>query len=135
MFKGSCLCGRVTFDVHGDIFNPRYCHCANCRKFAGTGPAAWGMIRTETLEITSAETEVTRFDSGGGLRVFCRTCGSPLWYEPTALSEYRGIALGAIDEGSVPAPGMHLWTKSKPSWVSISDALPQFETHPSRPAS
>lgn len=132
MFEGSCLCKRVTYEIRGDIFNPRYCHCEICRKFSGTGSAAWGMIRTDALNITSMESPVTKFDSGGGLRVFCSTCGSPLWFEPTSLPEYRGVTLGSVDVGDVPMPGMHLWMKSKASWVSITDALPQHETHPTR---
>lgn len=130
MSEGSCLCGGVTFEVRGGILNPRYCHCANCRKFAGTAPAAWAMVRTEDFVLTSPEAHVTRYDSGGGLRVFCATCGSSLWYEPKGLDEYRGVALGAFDSGHVPAPTMHLWTKSKASWVSIADGLTQHETFP-----
>jgi hypothetical protein len=90
------------------------------------------MVRTEDFVLTSPEAHVTRYDSGGGLRAFCATCGSSLWYEPKGLDEYRGVALGAFDAGHVPAPTMHLWTKSKASWVSISDGLTQHETFPAR---
>jgi hypothetical protein len=127
--NGSCLCGNVSYEIKGPIHNARYCHCANCRKFSGTAYAAWGLVQTAQLAIAPSEAGVTKYDSGGGLRVFCATCGSPLWYEPASLPQYRGIPLGAID-GDVPAPAMHVWTKSKAPWVSISDELPQHETHP-----
>jgi hypothetical protein len=78
----------------------------------------------------ASEGSVTKYDSGGGLRVFCSTCGSPLWYEPAGLPQFRGVPLGAIDDRGVPQPQMHVWTKSKLSWVSIPDDLPQHETHP-----
>jgi hypothetical protein len=86
----------------------------------------------ETAHITIAPRapNVTKFNSGGGLRVFCSACGSPLWYEPAGRPEFRGIPLGAIDVGDVAKPEKHVWTRSKVPWGSISDDLPQFETHP-----
>jgi hypothetical protein len=128
--KGSCLCGAISYEITGGIRNARYCHCANCRKFSGTAYAAWGLIGTDQLTLTSPEGGVTKYASAGGYRVFCTTCGSPLWYEPAALPQFRGIPLGAIEDSGVPAPAMHVWTKSKVSWVSILDDLPQHATHP-----
>lgn len=130
MTKGSCLCGAVSFEIQGPLHNARYCHCANCRKFSGTSNAAWGLAQTSQITIAPSVPGVTKFDSGGGLRVFCTACGSPLWYEPAGLPQYRGIPLGAIDEGDVATPEMHVWIKSKVAWESIFDDLPQHETHP-----
>ena len=128
--KASCLCGGVTYEITGPIRRVRYCHCADCRKFSGTAHAAWGLIETAHLAIGQSNTGVSKYDSGKGLRVFCSSCGSPLWYEPTRLPQYRGIPLGVIDDEGVPEPEMHVWTKSKVSWASISDGLPQHDTHP-----
>ncbi len=130
MMKGTCLCKSVSFEINGTVHNGRYCHCSNCRKFSGTAYAAWGLVPTEQFIVTPSEGGVTRYDSGGGLRAFCSTCGSPLWFEPAGLPQYRGIPLGAIDDRDVPAPLMHVWTKSKAPWVTVADDLPQHETHP-----
>ena len=128
--KASCLCGGVTYEITGPILRARYCHCAHCRKFSGTAHAAWGLIEAAHLVIGQSNTGVGKYDSGNGLRVFCSSCGSPLWYEPTHLPQFRGIPLGVIDDEGVPKPEMHVWTKSKVSWASISDDLPQHDTHP-----
>jgi hypothetical protein len=128
--KASCLCGRVSFDIDGAIHTPRYCHCSNCRKFSGTAYAAWGLVQTAQLEVAQSNGAVTKYDSGGGLRAFCATCGSPLWFEPAALPQFRGIPLGVLDGDGAPTPTMHVWTKSKVPWVTVADDLPQHETHP-----
>src|SRR5690348_12263759 len=129
--KASCLCGGVAFEITGPIQRARYCHCVYCRKFSGTAPAAWGLIETPHLVVTRSNTSLGKYDSGNGLRVFCGSCGSPLLYEPTGLPQFRGIPLGVIDDGEgLPQPQMHVWTKSKASWESISDDLPQHNTHP-----
>ena len=129
MIKGSCLCGKVSLEIHGAIHSARYCHCTTCRKFSGTAFAAWGLVKTGHLVVTGVES-VSKYNSGGGLRVFCTSCGSPLWYEPANVPAFRGIPLGVIEEGDVPKPEMHVWTKSKVSWASIADGLPRHETHP-----
>jgi hypothetical protein len=128
--KASCLCGGVTYVITGPIVRGRYCHCIHCRKFSGTAHAAWGLIETTQLVIGQSSTGISKYDSGNGLRVFCSSCGSPLWYEPTRLPQYRGIPLGVVDDEGVPEPEMHVWMKSKVSWESISDGLPQHDTHP-----
>ncbi len=51
-------------------------------------------------------------------------------YEPANVPAFRGVPLGVVDEGDVPTPRMHVWTKSKVAWATIDDALPQHETHP-----
>jgi hypothetical protein len=127
--KGSCLCGRVSYEITGPLRRARYCHCVNCRKFSGTACSAWGLVETDQLTLSS-EGPVTKYGSAKGSRVFCTTCGSPLWYEPADLPQFRGIPLGAIDDAGVPPPEMHVWTKSKVPWASILDDLPQHETHP-----
>jgi hypothetical protein len=128
--KASCLCGCVTYEITGPIQRARYCHCAHCRKFSGTSHAAWGLIETVHLVVDPSTTSVGKYDSGNGLRVFCSSCGSPLWYEPTRMPQFRGISLGVIDDEGVPGPEMHVWMKSKVSWAAILDDLPQHETHP-----
>jgi hypothetical protein len=128
--KASCLCGGVTYEIAGPILRPRYCHCVNCRKFSGTAHAAWGLVESAHVVMGQSNTGLGKYDSGHGLRVFCSSCGSPLWYEPTRMPQYRGIPLGVIDAGEVPKPQMRVWMRSHVAWESISDDLPQHDTHP-----
>ena len=130
VIKGSCLCGSAQFEITGAIKSARYCHCANCRKFSGTAFAAWGLAQTSEFKLTTGDERVAEYDSGAGLRAFCSSCGSPLWYEPAGMPEYLGIPLGVLDGAGVPTPQMHVWMKSKVPWSSIADDLPQHETHP-----
>ena len=52
---GSCLCGSITVAVKdSELFTKRrghLCHCANCRKVAGSYVAANFLIETEKVEI------------------------------------------------------------------------------------
>ena len=130
MLKGSCLCGSAAFTVKGELRSPRYCHCTNCRKFAGTSPATWAMAKTSALELISPDAGISKFNSGRGLRCFCSLCGSPLWFESLDYPEITAFPLGVFDEGDIPEPRMHLWVQSIPAWCSITDELPQHATDP-----
>ena len=131
MISTSCLCGSVSIEIHGEIQQPRYCHCSNCRKASGSAYAAWGVVASRHFRWASGEELVRRYDSGGGNRTFCARCGSPLSFEPHAISEIVGVPLGPLD--AAPPPAMHLWTRSKLSWIEIRDDLAQYETFPASP--
>ena len=131
MIRGSCLCGGIKFEIDGAVVMSRYCHCVNCRKFSGTAQAAWGLANAAEFRQTASDTDVSKYDAGSGsLRTFCSSCGSPLWFEPQDMPAFRGVALGAIDEGDVSAPEVHLWVRSSPQWETIEGDLPCHDTIP-----
>ncbi|NKB35513.1 MAG: GFA family protein [Pseudomonadales bacterium] len=130
MFTGSCLCQAIRFELNGELSSPRYCHCNKCVKFSGTSPAAWAMATSAELSLVNPNAEVTKFNSGRGLRCFCSNCGSGVWFESIDFPEIVGIPLGVIDEGEIPTPEQHLWVNSKPDWCTINDELPQREQGP-----
>jgi len=33
--RGTCLCGKVAFEVDDEFKYMGYCHCSICRKFSG----------------------------------------------------------------------------------------------------
>lgn len=36
MYKGSCLCGTIRFEIKGAIYDIVCCHCTECRKAQGS---------------------------------------------------------------------------------------------------
>ena len=72
--KGSCLCGKVTFTVAGELKPPDACHCVQCRKTSGHYFASTDVPRA-ALTVTGEE-NVTWFHSSMKVRRgFCATCG------------------------------------------------------------
>ena len=35
MYKGSCLCGAIEFEVESELGSADACHCVQCRKWTG----------------------------------------------------------------------------------------------------
>ncbi len=130
LYEGSCLCGALRFHIVGSLASSRNCFCENCRKFAGTSPAVWAMAKTTDLSVLTPEASISRYDSGQGIRCFCTSCGSPVWFESKDYPAITGIPLGALDGGDAPPPEMNLWTDSKPPWCTIDSSLNSFTNGP-----
>lgn len=133
MMRGSCLCGAVSFTLGGELRAARFCYCRHCTKFAGTAPAAWAMAERAHLHVTTPKPDLTRYDSGRGLRCFCTTCGAPLWFESKDFPDIVAIPLGVLDDGDIPPPEAHIWVSSKPDWCEICDMRPQHSRYPETP--
>lgn len=53
MIPGGCFCGRVRTEARGTPFNATRCHCASCRKVAGTPLVAWFSCRPDELVLVA----------------------------------------------------------------------------------
>lgn len=130
---GSCLCGRVAFEVSGRPLKFLYCHCRSCQKSTGSahvsnlgyplGALRW--LRGE--ELIGEFTDTT--DNVGFIRRFCRECGSvvpkqsrdkQLWVVPGGLLDG--------DPGVRPEANI-FWAEHAPWYVSVD----QIPTHDGRP--
>jgi hypothetical protein len=49
--KGGCLCGKVQFEIYGELRDIVNCHCSKCRKFHGNY-GAYTSVKVENLKIT-----------------------------------------------------------------------------------
>jgi len=79
-YKGSCLCGEVTFEIEGEFENFFLCHCERCRKDTGSAHAANLFSSTAKLRWLSGEDKAKIFNyrSEGHIKSFCSNCGSAL---------------------------------------------------------
>ncbi len=129
MLRASCLCDSNRFELGGELRAARYCYCEHCTRYAGTAPAAWVMANAADVRHLERG-DVSKYDSGRGLRCFCSNCGSPLWFESKDFPEIVMLPLGVFEDGPVPQPEMHIFVDSRPEWCVIRDDLPQHRLYP-----
>ena len=104
---GGCLCGGLRFEAKGQPYRVGLCHCLDCRKNHGAlfhGSAIYPMT---AVTVTGA-----RSDYQG--RVFCPTCGSPVY---GVFGDEIGVNLGAFDAPDQFQPTYELWTTRRESWL------------------
>src|ERR1700753_3285193 len=81
LYRGSCLCGAVAFEVEGPFAAFLHCHCSRCRKASGTAHATEVIVAPSALRWLRGEDLIRRFDLPSAksfATAFCATCGSPL---------------------------------------------------------
>lgn len=127
MIKGSCLCGKVKFQISGEPSSLSYCHCSRCRKSAGVFSAVL-IGKADDLTVTDGQDAITKFAPETGAkfeRCFCKHCGTSLG--DMASGDMYVIAASALDDDPKIKPSLHIHTASKPDWYEIDDDLLKFE--------
>lgn len=130
-YRGSCLCGRVRFEVEGAFERFYLCHCAYCRKDTGSAHAANLFSTTTTLTWLSGQDAVTRFDLPGTrhAKCFCSACGSALPREASADVPLV-VPAGSLDGAVAIPPDAHLFTSSRAAWDRDLETVPSFARLP-----
>ena len=128
-YRGSCLCGKIRFEV--DAFEARTgnCHCSMCRKFHGAAYATFAEVRRESFRWTAGEELLQSYTADNGTtRRFCSNCGSSLtFFSPRADADLVEIALGCFDDEVPLRPDAHIFVASGAAWARPEDdGLPQY---------
>lgn len=130
MIHGSCLCGKVTFQLAAQPQLINFCHCSMCRKATGSAFGSFLHADGETFKWLSGETAITQFQSSANnLRSFCSACGSIV---PVLEADGAHVIIpaGSLDNDPGVRPIVHIFVGSKAPWFDISDSLPQFAEFP-----
>ena len=139
MSTGSCLCGRVRFEIDGELTAPGYCHCASCRKSTGSAFAAGALARARDLRwLAGLDAVASHARPDDDLHhYFCRECGASLMTAPEGASDPAGLGdgrvgvhLGCLDGHPPLRPGRHLHVAQKAPWYDILDELPRYRALP-----
>ncbi|MFJ1302524.1 GFA family protein [Pseudomonadota bacterium AL_CKDN230030165-1A_HGKHYDSX7] len=126
MLHGSCLCGRVAYEINGPLTDALNCHCSMCRKSQGAAYRSRATVQVSDFAWTRGESEITWYSSSpGSYRGFCGACGSPLLSRFDATPEVYGLPLGALDDDPGVRPACHVHVADKAPWHEITDTLPQ----------
>ena len=128
MHKGSCLCGRIRYEISGEPGDFGYCHCTSCRKASGTAHAANSPVDRANFRLLGDADTLREYESSPGkIRTFCSTCGSPIYAYLTATPEIIRIRLGSLDTPFDRQPKAHTFVGDKALWEPILDPLPQCQ--------
>ncbi len=96
IYKGSCHCGRITFDVEGDMGQVIECNCSHCSR---KGYLLWFVPR-EKLRLATPESDLSTYTFNKHViqHHFCAKCGcAPFGFgvapngDPTAAVNVRCI--------------------------------------------
>lgn len=128
--EGGCACGAVRYRLASDPLIIHCCHCLNCQRQTGSAFVINVLIETDRVELLAGEPQPIDVPRNGGStqRIFrCPTCQVAVFSQYTR-PEVLFIRGGTLDQPSSVTPDVHIFTRSKLSWVALPDSVPAFET-------
>jgi hypothetical protein len=126
MLKGSCMCGKVKYELRGPPRVVYYCHCGKCRRQSGSAFACNVIVLKEDLAFTAGEDAISRWNSSPGKhRYFASCCGSPLYSHGENRKQIVSVRAGTLLDDLPMLPSVHAFAAHMPNWDEIRDDLPQ----------
>ena len=72
IYKGSCHCGNIAFEVDGDLTGAMACNCSICSR---KGALMWFVPRDKLRLISEIDVGTYTFNKHAIRHCFCRACG------------------------------------------------------------
>jgi len=116
--KGGCLCGGVTYTLHGALRGVVVCHCHQCRKSSGHYAAATQTL-ADKVEIAGDKLRWFR-SSEEAERGFCSVCGSNLFWRRRG-NPHISIFAGTIDGETGLRMESQLYPESAGDYYTLPD--------------
>lgn len=131
VLRGSCLCGRVRFEVTAPFPKLYQCHCSLCRKQGGSVSNTGLVMAADRFRWLAGEESIGKWQRATGFRsYFCQRCGSTI-PNPLRDTGYTWVPAGALDDAGSLEIAAQLFLDSKFPWDQPrSDGL-QHATAPS----
>ena len=132
--EGSCLCGKVTYRITGNLRIFQYCHCSRCRKFTGSAFASNLLVSPDDFRWLTGQEVLGRFELETAKHFatsFCRHCGSSLPWR-TKSGKAVVVPAGTLDEDPQIRPIQNIYCASRAVWFEEPGSLPRFDELPGK---
>ena len=129
--EGGCSCGAVRYRLLSEPLFTHCCHCLNCQRQTGSAFVINLLIETDRVELVAGVPQPVDAprDDGSTQRIFrCPTCQVAV-YSQYGRPEVRFVRAGTLDDPSHVAPDVHIFTRSKLSWIALPESVPAFEVY------
>lgn len=126
MKTGSCECGKVAYELHGELRPVIACHCTQCRKTSGHYWAATNVVNAN-LKIVSGTGLKWHRSSETAQRGFCQDCGSSLFWRKDGEGT-TSVGAGTIDGETGLDTEKHICVADKGSYYEIGGNVPQEDS-------
>jgi hypothetical protein len=130
--EGGCACGAVRYRLDAAPMFVHCCHCRDCQRQTGSAFAINALIETDRIALVQGDPAplAVPTDSGRPHRIFrCPSCQTAVWSEYGGIAKLRFVRVGTLDDPAALKPDVHIYVRSKLSWVSLPEGAPAFEAY------
>tara|TARA_R110002096_G_scaffold434268_2_gene655300 strand:+ start:109 stop:534 length:426 start_codon:yes stop_codon:yes gene_type:complete len=131
-YTGKCLCGAITYVAHGPPVVVAQCHCEQCRRLSGTGHSVGAMFVASAVVVSGKQSEFSYISDKGSevTKVFCATCGSPVYGKNSRIPDHLTLTLGTMDDATGLDVEVVIFERDKPHWDQLAENAVGFATQP-----
>lgn len=125
VIRGHCLCGQVTYEVHGPMRWRGHCHCESCRRNTSSPFTTWFGVARAEHRFTGRMPAVYE-SSPGTRRYFCPNCGTPMAYDNHKDKANIHLYAASLEDSSGFTADFHVHWAEKVPWVELADDLKKY---------
>lgn len=94
-YRGSCHCGRVTFELDADLKSAVRCNCTLCKR-KGTPMV---LANEGTFKVTGGEDSLTlyQYNTKVAKHYFCKACGIYTFHNPRSNPALTRVNAGCLE--------------------------------------
>lgn len=130
-YSGSCLCGKISYEIIGEFEKFFFCHCRYCRKDTGSAHASNLFSSTAKLKWLKGESDIKtyNYNNSGHIKSFCPNCSSAL---PNVQMDGKLLVVpaGSLDSDIAIIPTGHIFLNEKANWDNDLEDIPHYEELP-----
>ena len=131
-YPGSCSCGAVRYRLTSAPMFVHCCHCTDCQRQTGSAFVLNALIEADRVVLEAGETApYPQPTESGRPHVIhrCTQCGTAVWSVYGGRDRLRFVRVGTLAEPEALPPDVHIYTRSKLSWVRLLEGVPAFEAY------
>jgi hypothetical protein len=131
--SGGCLCAAVRYEFSVEPLFAGHCHCRQCQR--ATGSPYTTILAIEEKDFNLLQGELKSFSVRSAAdrevtRLFCPTCGSPLFTKAEMAPGMIFIKVASLDDSSWVEPQVNCWTNDAPHWSFVPPNLQDYAENP-----
>ena len=129
---GSCLCGRVSFEVSGPFDRFYFCHCSRCQRSSGSAHATNLFGESDRIRWLSGQDQITEFELVEAEffnKAFCSNCGSPVPHRARS-GDFLIIPAGSLHSDPGSSPRSNLFWDDRAVWYDEGCRAEKFSGCP-----
>jgi hypothetical protein len=131
--EGGCACKAIRYRLTNSPLIVHACHCRDCQRITGGAFVINVWIERKFVEpLTAVAPKTYRLSGGSGNDhdvFFCGTCGTYVWSKyHIAPGNALFVRAGTLDNPAAVEPDVHIFTRSKVSWLQLPSNVRKFES-------
>src|SRR5690606_31778128 len=127
-----CACGAVRYRLASGPMFVHCCHCLECQRQTGSAFVINALIEADRIEIKATPPVPVEVPTASGRShdiYRCPSCQTALWSDYGRRRLLCFVRVGTLDKPHDIVPDVHIYTRSKVPWVSLSNTAPVFDAY------